>query len=321
MAVSETHELIVIQLNINSIISMKKRTELEVFTKKHKPQIIILSETKLNKKHTLNINGYKTIRNDRTQNSGGGTAILYSNNIECEEIETPKNITTFECCIAKLTLKNSKPLIIASIYKPPTELKNKKQTLIKINTIELNKIFEINKNAYYLIGGDFNAKHTEWNNKTNCSNGKSIYAWYETHKYMYDISIYTSQNPTCMRSIEGNFIDFGFISNELNLTNNKNLKSELFSDHAAIFINIKITPKTIEHVQIKNYRQTNWGQMKTYIQNESAKLNIPTNRNINKHEIDTFTNKINEIYETATEKFIPNIKIPANTPTLSKKNP
>lgn len=87
---AQESELKVMQLNINSIVSIKKRTEFEIFIKKHTPQIIMLSETKLNKIHTLNINGYTTIRNDRTKNTGGGTAILYKNDLQCEQIQTPK---------------------------------------------------------------------------------------------------------------------------------------------------------------------------------------------------------------------------------------
>lgn len=200
---NETTELKLIQLNINSIISLKKRTELNIFTKRHKPHLILLSETKLGNKHTLNIHGYKTIRNDRKKNSGGGTAILYRDNLQCEQLPTPNKITTFECCLAKLKLKNNKNIILASTYKPPTEIVNKKQTLIKINPYELDEIYKIDKNAQYIIGGDFNSKHTQWNNKTNCTNGIRIYEWYETHKYIHNISIYTSLKPTCMRSQEG----------------------------------------------------------------------------------------------------------------------
>lgn len=223
-------EIKVMQLNINSIISLKKRTEFELLIKKHAPSIILLSETKLHKKHTLNINGYKILRSDRTKNTGGGTAIIYKNNMKCEQLQTPKTITSFECCLAKLSLQNNKYLLIASIYKPPSEIVDKKQTLIKIKPHELNEIFKTDKNAFYLIGGDFNSKHIEWNNNTNCINGKIISNWYETHKQIHNIAIYTSKNPTCMRSYEGSHIDFGFISNDLiliNTANKKQLHSEL----------------------------------------------------------------------------------------------
>lgn len=307
---NENYILKVIQLNINSIISHKKRTEFEQFLKKHKPQVIILSETKLSKKHTLNINGYTTIRNDHLKN------------IECEQLSTPKTITTFECCQAKLKLQNNKNIIIASTYKPPTEIINKKQTLIKIKPNELNEIFKIDKNAYYLIGGDFNSKHTSWNNNTNCINGNKIHEWYETYKNTHNISIYTAQNPTCMRSVKGSYIDFGFISTELqiaNTTNRKKLESELFSDHTAIFINIQIQPEIQQHKYIKNYKQAKWTQMKRYVHNETTKINIPTERNINKQEIDEYIKKISEIYKNAIEKYIPNMKIPKDSPKLSEQ--
>lgn len=59
------NEFTVIQLNINSIQSKTKRIEFQSFLKKLKPQIIMLSETKLNKRHTLSFIGYKMLRNDR----------------------------------------------------------------------------------------------------------------------------------------------------------------------------------------------------------------------------------------------------------------
>lgn len=295
---NENSELKVIQLNINSIISLAKRTEFEIFIKQNTPHIVLLSETKLNKVHKLNINGYTTLRNDRTKNKGGGTAILYTENLKCEQIQTPKNITSFECCICKLSLHNGKNIIIASIYKPPTEIVNKNPKLIKIIPHELNNIFSLDKNAYYLIGGDFNSKHTDWNNNTNCTNGKIISNWYETHKHIYNISIYTAKNPTCMRSSTGSHIDFGFISSELNLTdtaNKKQLKSELFSDHSAIFIPIQITPQKQETTYIKNYRKARWSLIKKYVESEISKINIPTEKNLNRQEIDFYIHEINNI--------------------------
>lgn len=319
---NETHQLKIIQLNINSIISLKKRTEFEVFVNKHKPHIILLSETKLNKKHTLKIDGYGILRNDRTKNSGGGTAILYQTTLECEQLITPKKISTFECCLAKLKIKNNKNIIIASIYKPPTEIIDRKQKLIKINPYELNEIFTIDKNAHYLIGGDFNSKHNAWNNNNNCSNGRVINEWYETNKQTYNISIYTSRNPTCIRSTDGSFIDFGFISSDLNMenaTNRTKLNSELFSDHAALFINLKVEPELIEPIYIQNFKQSKWPQMKKYIHNEISKINIPIERNLSKYEIEEYIETINEIYQNATKKYIPRIQIHTNTVQLSKQ--
>lgn len=302
----------VIQLNINSIQSKVKRIEFQQFLNKTKPQIVLLSETKLNKRHNVSFNGYRIVRNDRMQNCGGGTAICFSTNIDCEHINTPSNIKSFECCLLKMKLINGKNLIFASVYKPPSEVINKKTVHIKINPMELNSILNIDKNAYYIIGGDFNAHHQFWNDKQNCINGKAIYEWFLAHKNNYNIDLYASENPTCMRSTDGSHIDFGFISSSIEITNSAcktKLSSELYSDHAAITLKINIQPTEKEQIVIKNYKQTNWQRFKAFIELKTNVLNIPVNRNLNKNEIDENIKKLNEIYSEAIEKFVPCIKI------------
>lgn len=119
-------EFTVIQLNINSVKSKAKRLEFQHFLNRHRPNIVLLSETKLNKHNNVSFSGYSIIRNDRTSNSGGGTAICYSNELDCEFVNTPPTIKSFECCMLKLKLNDGKSLIVASIYKPPSEVINNK---------------------------------------------------------------------------------------------------------------------------------------------------------------------------------------------------
>lgn len=326
MSPTNMNEFKLIQVNINSLISKAKRAEFNQFLIKHKPDIVMLSETKLKPRHNISFSGYKVIRNDREteaeENNGGGTAILYKHDLECEPTTTPSSITTFECSITKLKLKNNKNLIIASIYKPPTELINKKIVLIKIKAQEINNIFSIDKNAYCIIGGDFNSKHTAWNNKTNCINGNNIYHWYETFRHSHDIQIYTSKKPTCKRSIDGTNIDFGFISKSLTIidsTSSLHLPSQLITDHAAIFLNIKIESQIKPPILIKNYKSAKWTQLKNYIENELNKFTIPTTHNITEQEINTITTKLNEIYNKAIDTYIPNIEIRNCEITLSNQ--
>lgn len=82
----------VIQLNVNSIKSKIKCCEFVEFLKKHSPQIVLLSETKLNESDTLVLPGYKLIQNDRHENNGGGTAVCFKENLDCECITVPKKI-------------------------------------------------------------------------------------------------------------------------------------------------------------------------------------------------------------------------------------
>ena len=53
-----------------------KRKELELYLNENTIDIIALNETFLNKKVNFRIQGYDTIRNDRSTGSGGGVAFL-----------------------------------------------------------------------------------------------------------------------------------------------------------------------------------------------------------------------------------------------------
>lgn len=317
------NEIIVIQININSIQSIIKRTEFDRSLKTTKPQIVLISETKINNSHKVSFNGYKMFRSDREKDAGGGTAICVDENIVCEYIQTPTSIKTIECCLMKLKLQNNQNIIVASIYKPPSKKINGKQTAIKINPRELNTILNIDKNAKYIIGGDFNSHHSEWNSDRQCSNGRAIDDWYQTNKDSYNISIYASKNPTCMRTALGSHIDFGFISNQIEITNapnNKNLPSTLYSDHAAIVMKIKIAPATKLYTSIKNYKNTKWTQLNRYVESKINEINIHKFSNMSCDDIDALTSKINEIYTSAIDKYVPNVKICSDSMKLSNRS-
>lgn len=257
----QTNELIVIQVNCNSLVSVTKRTEFQKLLNKHKPHIVMLSETKIKNNHKLKFNEYKLLRNDRETNIGGGTAICHTETLDCEYVPTPKSITSFECCIAKLKTKNNEHIIFASIYKPPTAVVNGRNALIKINPNELNEIFKLDKNARFMIGGDFNAQHGIWNSKIECINGRKIAEWMQSYAQYYEISIYASANPTCKRSLNGTHIDFGMISTSIEIVNSQTkttVLSEPYSDHAALIMKLKIEPKLIRTQTVKNYKKANW---------------------------------------------------------------
>lgn len=310
----EKDKIKIIQLNANSIYSKSKRHQLQILLKKHNPDVVIIAETKLNNNNTVNINGYKIYRNDRTTDNGGGTAIFTKQNMDSELIKTPTNIKSIEICTILIKLENNKKMYISSIYKPP---KN------KIITSELTEIIQINKNAAHIIAGDFNAHHTEWNEKFACRDGKNIYEWYEQNKNIYNIDIYASEKPTCFRSVPGTYVDFGIYSTEIkiiNTLNNKKIKSERFTDHAAMIFEIECTPQKTKLNVLKDFNKTNWTDLKNFINERIKTVEIPINKNLNPNEIDAYTTIINNIYNTAIEKYVPELKIPDDLIILSKKS-
>lgn len=310
-------EFTVIQLNISSIKSKAKRLEFQHFINQRKPNLILLSETKLNKRNSVSFIGYSILRNDRSHNSGGGTAICYSNDLDCEYVNNPSTIKSFECCILKMKLNDGKSLIVASIYKPPSEVINKRTIPITINPIELNSIMNIDKNSLYIIGGDFNSHHRSWNSEFNCANGKRIYEWYQSYRNEFNIELYAAKDPTCTRSASGSNIDFGFMSASIQMENSARktqMPSELNSDHAAIIMKISIRPVIKEPLMIKNFKQTNWKKFSAFIEKE---IIIPTTRNLSCVEIDQHVKSLSDVYNDAIEKCVPKIKITSDQNMLS----
>lgn len=230
-----TYEILkIIQININSLVSKLKRHELAELIRKNKPHILMLSETHLKSHHNVNIEGYKLHRVDRSQTRCGGVAIAIIDWIDCELVEhkTPKH--SLECCTVKIKMNNSRNVYICAIYK---------KTTIKIEKVDLCSIFDIDKNAEYIVGGDFNAKSPLWGGNSWCPNGREIYKWMEHYKEKYKVKIMATNNPTCHRSDNGSFIDFAIASDKINFTNannnNKLPTIDYFSDHSAIIMEIK----------------------------------------------------------------------------------
>lgn len=62
----------IIQINVNSLISISRRYNLQQFINKHNPNILLLNETKLNSRHRLLFYNYIMIRKDRKDSKQGG---------------------------------------------------------------------------------------------------------------------------------------------------------------------------------------------------------------------------------------------------------
>lgn len=145
----------IISLNINSLVSISKQTFLLNFLNKHKPDIMILCETKLNKSRKIKFKDYEIVRKDRPNSTlGGGTAILIKKELKFVEIEINK--LDFEClelCAISLKINDSHNLDVIAAYAS-------QRNSSKFNE-EWEKAFEFlhlnNMDKYYVLTGDINA--------------------------------------------------------------------------------------------------------------------------------------------------------------------
>ena len=98
-----------------------KRKELELYLKENDFDIIALNETFLTKKIDFKIQGYDTIKNDRSTGAKGGVVFLVKHGVvvnkEYRNIDF-NMITDNEALVIDIDLSNNQNLILAAIYCP-----------------------------------------------------------------------------------------------------------------------------------------------------------------------------------------------------------
>lgn len=257
-----SNSLKVIALNVNSIATSKRRMKLEYFLQAQKPDVVLLSETKLNLRNKVRFASYSTYRNDRLSDGGGGTAVLVKDTIRHEILNTP-SLCTAEASVMKLQL-NGSTVSIGSIYNPK-----------KLLSDDLNKLLSMDPDIF--LAGDFNAKHVTWNNLNNNSNGNTL------NKFLLsrgNIQIHYPDEFTCRRSVKNpSTIDIAISRNV------RTLKPRVLmydSDHDAVeyLLNLSndITYESpIEHFM---YKQANWNKFKNTVNDCLPHADVPLNSKV-----------------------------------------
>ena len=126
-----------------------KRKELELYLKENNFDIGALNETFLTKKTDFKLQGYGTIKNDRSTGARGRVAFLVKHGlvINKEYHNTDFNIITDnEALVIDIDLSNNQNLILATIYCP-----NGNPNLMLFETIN-----NLSDNVMFV--GDFNSK-------------------------------------------------------------------------------------------------------------------------------------------------------------------
>lgn len=143
-------KLRIILLNANSIVSHHKRGLLLEFLEENKPDILLLSESKLAPRHKLHIPGYSINRCDRltpsnTANCGGGTCILTRDTIRHDTMDLP-TFDSIEACGTSIHLTNGQKLNCFSVYHS-AHLSN------SINPSDLDELAKCSDNTPYIHYG------------------------------------------------------------------------------------------------------------------------------------------------------------------------
>lgn len=302
-------KLKLISANINSLVSNSKRIALTLLLNKTNPDIILLNETKLNNKHTMYFKSYKIIRNDRRNAiNGGGTAIIIRKNIKYETIHINTKTEVLETTAIRLDTTDNNKLILVAIYAKRGPNAKFREELEKIFD-ELNLSQQTN---YYILAGDFNAKHESWSNRLNDERGRVLKSWIDNNDINLRINLLHTATPSYPRL--GTYIDLILADARiefLNSYNNKLETVEILSDHEAIITHIQIPRQSIARTtniesMTFNYSKANW----TKFQNSLRKYdpNIQTDRNLVKEEIISYMHNIERKIINTMEQTIPKPK-------------
>lgn len=259
--------------NAQGLISKSgKFNDFKHFVIQNDLDIVTVCETKIGKRKTPNIKGYKKLYNPSQQPSAYGILIYYKNRLNITDTFIA-DITTHNLCIEVNNI-----ITIVSIYAPKDELK--KQELIDLSNI----------NQQVLIIGDLNAKHKDWHNTIPNENG------HELKKALNEsnLILYAPSRPTCYANPNNpSTIDL-ILTKNIQVANIKT-HLNLPSDHRPVtFITPRLQYPKVPPVERFDYSKANWAGFKNHITtNFVLNRNIQTVANVNE-TIASLTNIINE---------------------------
>jgi len=302
---------------------MRRRSDLSSFLEENNPDIVALSETKLTPSHSISFRNYKIFRTDRPNSCrSGGTAILLKNNFDCTHVINSTIIANklVETTIIQIKIRGNKNLFVIATYIPYKKASTayKRELQLLFETLQLDS-----HRNFYLLLGDLNAKHSDWNNKSTCDRGRFLSKFINDNEIKYRMQLYHSNVPSFIRS--GSYIDLIIADRRINIStviNNSNKVDtiEYDSDHRALVFNSMILGESL--IPIENtytqgffsYKKAKWNKFRKIL-SKKDNIKIPPDKCLDNKEIDQYLELISSNIQEAMLLSIPLVQkqSPANT--------
>lgn len=269
--------------NAQSITSISKQLQLELFLENERIDLLLLSETFLKQQHIFNIKNFTVYRNDRLALAHGGVAIAIRSSIH-HKLCCPISTNIIENISVEISINNIQTTI-TSAYCPRTS-PHFSNDLLLLTSLSTN----------YMIFGDFNAKHTSWNCRSNNVSGNALFSLQQNSDFMiYHTDSHThfphsGQSPSTIDLLISN-VNFAF-----DLISNDDL---MLSDHTPIICKYGTALRTERKTY--DYSRANWQTFRRIINTE---INAISNFE-SPAEIDIAINKFTELITTAKAASIP----------------
>ena len=221
-----------------------KHKELELYLKENNFDIVALNETFFTKKIDFKIQGYDTIKNDRSTGTRGGVAFLVKHgpviNKEYRNIDF-NIITDNEALVIDIDLCNNQNLILATIYCP-----NGNPNFRLFETINY-----LSDNVMFV--GDFNSKLEDFG----CAKKNSSGPMLKNIQSQLNLTYLNNDEHTHLDRAKGStdILDVAFISPNLTKHDIQFLiGDDLGSDHLPIEISIDAQPHRNTHTNPIRYK-------------------------------------------------------------------
>lgn len=268
---------------------------IEIFLLTEKIDICLISETHLTKENYINIKGYKFYHTVHPSDKArGGSGILIKEKIDhYEEPKFSEEAIQATSVNIKVT---SRSYTVTAVYCPP------KHRIDKDTWCN----FLSSQGEYFIIGGDFNAKHTHWGSRLINPKGRSLYqAGGELHCDFYSTGkpTYWPSDPEKIPDLIDFFVARGVSSNYVHVEESV----DLTSDHTPIILTLSDTIIIKQIPPRLTGKNTNWEQFRGELDNK-INLRVPL--------------KSPEQLENEVENFVKLIQEAAwnSTPELQRKS-
>lgn len=278
----------IITWNANGLI--RRQHELEHFLHSEKIDVALISETHLTPRTFVRIRGFNLLSCPHPGNrSRGGVAILLRSHIPYFE---SARIQLESYQVLGITVQfPSHALTLASIYCPPR---------FRLTCNDFSSIFS-QLGARFILGGDFNSKHTFWGSRLNNPKGRELFKAISAN----NIEIATSRKPTYWPTdsnklpdlldfylLRGMPISHIWVENILDLT----------SDHVPVLLTLNSSIVQRPAKQLLYNKSTDWDRFREII-NTQLQIHRPQSKN----DIDTLVEAFTTLLQTAAKEATPQL--------------
>lgn len=273
--------------NANGIQKQKK--ELELLLNSQSIDICLISETHLTSQSYFSIPLYETYHTIHPMNCArGGSAIIVRSSIKHHE-ETKISSNEFQTTTISIEV-NGSPLKLTALYSPPRH--NIKCDLYEQLFSQIGERF--------IIGGDFNAKHTHWGSRLISPKGRELLTAANNKGCKFLSTFKPTYWPTDKQKVP-DLIDFfvirKFSPNFLHITDGHDLSS----DHSPVYLTISNTIAE-KDLPAKLYnKHTNWTHFQQLLMLENFDKPVST------REIDECTECLTKSIQNAAWNSTPNL--------------